>query len=121
MKPNGLPRNCRLRKTREFNRVYRSGRRLRGDAFAVIYLSNGLQQQRLGISVQRKVGNAVRRNRIKRLVREVFRNNRDLFPSNTDVVITIRPGFAVDSAAEFSRLMAAAAAPQGVSAPVRGE
>jgi ribonuclease P protein component len=86
-----------LRTTGEFQRVYRSGRRLWGDGFALIVLPNALEYNRLGISVHRKAGNAVRRNRIKRLIREVFRLNRDLFPPAVDVVLTIRPGFAINS------------------------
>jgi ribonuclease P protein component len=42
---------------------------------------------RLGITVARQVGNAVRRNRIKRLVREVFRQHRELFPERADLVV----------------------------------
>jgi ribonuclease P protein component len=86
-----------LRTTGEFQRVYRSGRRHWGDGFALIVLANALEYNRLGISVHRKAGNAVRRNRIKRLIREVFRLNRDLFPAAVDVVVTIRPGFAINS------------------------
>lgn len=107
MKPNGLPKNCLLRKSREFNQVYRSGRRLRGEGFAVIYMPNKQQQNRLGISVQRKVGNAVRRNRVKRIIREVFRLNRERFPSHADIVITVRPEFSVKSATEFLRKITA--------------
>jgi ribonuclease P protein component len=92
-----LPKKHLLRTTGDFQRVYLSGRRLRGDGFAVILLPNALEHCRLGISVHRKAGNAVRRNRIKRLIREVFRLHRDLFPSAADVVLTIRPGFAINS------------------------
>ena len=52
--------------------------------------------ERLGISVHRKTGNAVRRNRIKRLIREVFRLNRSLFPSSCDIVFTVRPEFTMN-------------------------
>jgi ribonuclease P protein component len=45
---------------------------------------------RLGITASRKVGCAVRRNRIKRLVREAFRTCRDLWPPGTDVVVIVR-------------------------------
>lgn len=63
----------------------------------MIFLANTLPYNRLGISVHRKAGNAVRRNRIKRLIREVFRLHRTLFPSAADVVLTVRPGFAITS------------------------
>jgi ribonuclease P protein component len=92
-----LPKNHLLRTTGDFQRVYQTGRRFRGDGFAVIFLPNSLEYSRLGISVQKKAGNAVRRNRIKRLIREVFRLHRDLFPPVTDVVIAVRPGFAINS------------------------
>ncbi len=107
MKTYGLPKTSLLRKSREFNRVYQCGNRLRGDGFAVIYLNGEQQETRLGISVQRKVGNAVRRNRIKRIIREVFRLNRHLFPSNSDVVIAIRPGFSAYSTADFYAMASA--------------
>lgn len=96
----------RLRSNAEFTRVYRLGRRLRGDNFALILLPNGAEYSRLGISVQRKTGNAVRRNRIKRLVREAFRQNPSLLPTPCDVVCTVRPGFAIDSFAGMQAGMA---------------
>lgn len=91
-----LPKDHLLRTTGEFQRVYRSGRRLRGEGYALIYLANTLDRNRLGISIHRKAGNAVRRNRIKRLIREVFRLHRDLFPPSADIVLAVRPGFAID-------------------------
>lgn len=107
MKPHGLPKSSIISKTWEFNRVYRFGNRLHGDGFAVIYMPNQQQWSRLGISVQRKVGGAVQRNRIKRVVREVFRKNRHLFPQNADVVVTIRPGFSVRSSNDFQHMVSA--------------
>jgi len=95
-----------LRTTGEFQRVYRSGRRLQGEGFGLIFLANGLEYNRLGISVQRKAGNAVRRNRIKRLIREVFRLHRDQFPLSADVVFTVRPGFAIDTLSDMHTSLA---------------
>ncbi|MCL2340337.1 MAG: ribonuclease P protein component [Proteobacteria bacterium] len=92
-----LPKRHLLRTTGDFQRVYRSGRRLKGEGFGLIFLANALAYNRLGISVHRKAGNAVRRNRIKRLIREVFRLHRDQFPPAADIVLTVRPEFAIDT------------------------
>ena len=88
-----LPKTDLLKTTGEFQRVYRGGRRIWGNGFAIIFLPTEGGRCRLGISVQKKTGNAVRRNRIKRLFREVFRLNRTLFPVSCDIVFTVRPGF----------------------------
>jgi len=92
-----LPKQHLLRDNGEFQCVYRAGTRLRGKGFAVIYLANTLPWSRLGISVPRKVGNAVRRNRIKRLLRETFRLHREQFPACSDIVITVRPDYSYDT------------------------
>ncbi|XOF33795.1 MAG: ribonuclease P protein component [Candidatus Electrothrix sp. YB6] len=93
MKRFGLPDSCCLRKTAEFNRVYRRGIRLYGNGFLLVYLHGDQLASRLGVSVPRRVGTAVRRNRIKRLVREVFRLHREIFPRSSDIVFAVRPGF----------------------------
>ncbi|MGE4559841.1 MAG: ribonuclease P protein component [Desulfobulbus sp.] len=107
MDRNTLPKTHLLRTNGEFQCVYRAGRRSYGNGFAVIVLANALPWNRLGISVQRKVGNAVRRNRIKRLIREVFRCNRTRFPQWSDIVITVRPHFPFDSLEELQNALLA--------------
>ncbi len=95
-----LPKACLLRKNREFDRVYRHGRRLHGKGFSLIYTHGVADWNRLGISVQKKTGRAVDRNRIKRIIREAFRLHREAFPAKSDIVMTVRPGFSLRSPAE---------------------
>ncbi|MDH3623358.1 MAG: ribonuclease P protein component [Myxococcales bacterium] len=82
----GLPPADRLKKRYEFRQVQLTGRRIHTPHFLIIVQPNALENTRLGITVTKKVGNAVQRNRIKRVVREVFRRNRHLFPPSHDVV-----------------------------------
>ncbi len=103
MKPHGLPKHHLLRSKREFDLVYKKGKRRHHKNFSLIFTDNGLEYNRLGISIQKKTGNAVKRNRIKRITREVFRLNRDDFPRNADVVIAIRPGFSLNSPEEIKK------------------
>ncbi len=65
----------------------------------MIFAVNNVGRSRLGISVQKKTGKAVQRNRIKRIIRESFRLNREQFPEGCDVVLTVRPGFSFFSPA----------------------
>jgi ribonuclease P protein component len=63
---------------------------------------------RLGLTVSRKVGPAVRRNRIKRLLREAFRTDRALFPERADVVVIAKDSCALRSLADVRSELAAA-------------
>jgi ribonuclease P protein component len=82
----------RLHSGGDFDRVYRNGRRAGDGLFAVNALQNQLGYARLGMSVSyRTVGNAVCRNRIRRLIREVFRLSHATLPA-LDFVVTSRPG-----------------------------
>lgn len=77
--------------------MYKHGRRLKGTGFSLIYMANGRQGNRLGISVHRLLRGAVRRNRIKRIIRETFRLHRDIFPPSSDIVFTVGPYFQLSS------------------------
>ena len=79
----------RIRKRKEFSAVYDRGRRVGSRAFVVFLLPNDLGHPRLGITAPKRVGGAVVRNRMKRIVREIFRQNREDFGSN-DVVVNVR-------------------------------
>jgi ribonuclease P protein component len=82
----------RLHNPAEFQRVYRDGRRAGDALFAVNALTNNLESARLGMSIStRTVGNAVHRNRVRRLIRELFRARRPTLPA-LDYVVTSRPG-----------------------------
>src|SRR5437764_13610453 len=82
----------RLRKRSEFLRVQRQGRKLGTPHFLLFLLPGPGERPRLGITVSKKVGGAVERNRIKRLVREVFRRNQSVFPAGKDLVVVARRG-----------------------------
>lgn len=72
--------------------MYDGGRRVRGTALTLFGKANDTGYPRLGITVTRKVGNAVRRNRVKRLFREIFRHRRADWPVGLDVVVNAHPG-----------------------------
>jgi ribonuclease P protein component len=82
-----LRRKERLLKTGQFTAAY-AGRARAGDGFLVAYaLANGLAVTRLGVSVGKRCGGSVQRNRIKRLLRETFRLARVEFPTGYDIVL----------------------------------
>lgn len=63
----------RLRRRSDFQRVFETGRRAQGRFVTVVFAPNDLGGARLGIVASKKLGDAVRRNRAKRLIRELFR------------------------------------------------
>lgn len=87
-----LPREHTLRRSADYLRCYRRGRRVRGDLARLHYAPNELGHPRLGITASRKVGHAVVRNRLKRRVRELYRRwpRRAELPA-ADLVVHLEP------------------------------
>ena len=83
-----------LKKNEQFRFVYKNGRSYANKYFIMYVKENGLDKNRIGISVSKKVGNSVVRHRITRLVRESYRLHESVFNSGLDMVIIARPGAA---------------------------
>jgi len=92
--PLAFGRDRRLRAHGEFVRAQRSGRRVDTQHFTLLVAVQPPppRPSRLGLVVGRKVGTAVRRNRVKRLCRECFRTWPGLLPEGVDLVVIAREG-----------------------------
>ena len=87
----GFPKAARLRRRREYLTLGRTGRKIRTAHFIVLVRPHD-GATRLGITVSSKVGGAVTRNRVKRRVREVFRQHPQRLLAGHDLLVIARPG-----------------------------
>ena len=89
-RPAPFPAALRVKRPEDFDRAYRLRRRQDLGELIVYAAPNGLPACRLGLSVSRKVGGAVQRNRLKRMLREAFRGVAAELPEGIDLVIVAR-------------------------------
>jgi ribonuclease P protein component len=92
--PQSLRKEARLRRRREFLRLQRDGRAQHSEHFVVLKAAATTAGSRLGITVSSRVGNAVVRNRVKRLVRESVRRLLPAIDPPLDMVVIAKPGAA---------------------------
>ena len=83
-----------LKKYEQFQLVYKNGKSYANKYLIMYVKKNGLEKNRIGISVSKKVGNSVVRHRVTRLVRESYRLHESIFNSGLDIVIVGRPSAA---------------------------
>ena len=113
-----LPRAARVRHRSDYLAIQNRGRRVAGPNLLLFALASQAQegppgqqrtqgrqgrQGRIGITVSKKVGNAVVRNRVKRWIRECYRRSRPQFPTRLDLVVVARPAAAAASHAVVCR------------------
>jgi ribonuclease P protein component len=102
MKRFSFPKNKRLISNSQFKAVLANGRRRCNGVLMLYIAKNALEYSRLGVSVGKSQGNAVVRNRLKRLMREAFRQNQHQIPAGFDYVLMISPKWQKKSNVEKS-------------------
>lgn len=79
-----------LKKNHQFQFVYKNGKSYVNKYLVMYIKENGLERNRIGISVSKKVGNSVIRHRVTRLIRESYRLHESVFNSGLDIVVVAR-------------------------------
>lgn len=105
MKKQTFTKADRLRKRPEFVHLSKTGRRVQNAHFIILFATGHHQRSRLGVTVTKRVGNAVTRNRIKRLFREFFRLNRACVGEYLDInIIAKKEAAGLTSAETFAQI-----------------
>lgn len=87
-----LTKRERLGKRSDLKHIFASGKKITCKGAKLIYVKNDLAFNRFAVAVVRKYGNAVERNKSKRYLREIYRNNKDKVIPGLDMVLIIYPG-----------------------------
>ena len=87
-----LTKEERLKRKSELDSVFAVGKRKSCSGARIVYRSNGLQYSRFAVCPVRKYGQAVERNRVKRIFRELFRTNKNRIRPGYDIVFVVYPG-----------------------------
>ena len=108
------PHSESLKKNRDFQLLYKEGKS-RANRYLVLYVKeNGMEKNRFGVSVSKKVGNSVVRHRITRLIRESYRLHEDMFNSGLDMAVIARVSAKGKSMDEISSVLLHLGKLQGV-------
>ncbi|WP_408955301.1 ribonuclease P protein component [Natroniella sp. ANB-PHB2] len=85
-----MVKDGKLKKTYQFRKVYKRGKSVANRLLVLYVLSTENSTRRIGYSVTKKIGNAVVRNRVKRILKEAYRHNNDKLVSGVDLVLIAR-------------------------------
>jgi len=105
VKQFSFPKEKRLVSNRQFKAVLARGLRLSNGLLTLYMAQNDCGYPRLGVSVSKSCGNAVARNRLKRLLRETFRQSQDRIPAGFDYLLMISPQNSLGGASPTLRLL----------------
>ena len=81
-----------VKNNREFNNIIKNGKYKKNNEFVIYYIDNNKENSRFGISVSKKIGNAVTRNYYKRIIRNICHKNENLYSKGKDYIIIMRKG-----------------------------
>jgi len=85
-------REEKIRKHSEYTVIYKKGAKKESHYFKIAVLPNNLRWRRFGLTVSKRIGNAVQRNYVKRRLREYCRLNKENLPESSDIVVTAKQG-----------------------------
>ncbi len=86
----GFPKKIRVKKESEFNQIIKNGAKKSGKDVTLFRLRSQDEGQKFGIKISRGMKGAVKRNKIKRIIRETLRKNKDRFDPNEKVVVLVK-------------------------------
>ena len=96
-----LPKENRLKKLKEFAYIYKKGNKVHSEHLTLTYINSKLKSPKIGVVVSNKAGNAVLRNRKKRQIREIMKQNLINLRSQQNIVLSAHPNI---SECDFSKL-----------------
>jgi ribonuclease P protein component len=83
----------KISRKKDISKIFKTGKKWKSDSLCIFYNQNRLYKDRCAVIVSRKNGNAVKRNRIKRILREAFRKNKRTRPPFFDFLFKPEPDF----------------------------
>lgn len=90
MKKEGFPESIRIKRKKEWQEVVKNGERLSGKNFSILRLRTEEEKAKFGIGIRSGIKGAVKRNRIKRVLREIVRKNKEKFSPGEKIILIYR-------------------------------
>ena len=98
-----MKKRFRVKKEKDFNAIFKEGKSFANRKFVIYRLENDEQHFRVGLSVSKKLGNAVMRNQIKRRIRHILIEHKNQLVENVDFVVIARKGVEILDYAEMGK------------------